>query len=181
MGYRLHMYLYTLQDAKQFPMKLPTAVVKLNHNCGSNCCFYRTITCVGLCGEKLLFGENTVLMHKYIATCIGVQRDISFERCSCTSEAQIILRAGFFPATAAHPRLAFSLELLDLLEALLLQCQVAIQDSIVAALHYLHRPYADHTLVVLVLTLHKLIILFFQTYRSLYPVLVDCFEEYRLV
>ena len=53
---------------------------------------------------------------------------------------------GFFPATATKPRLAFALELLDLLEALLLECQVAVSDF-VSALHYLHNLYADHTLV----------------------------------
>ena len=91
-------------------------------------------------------------MHLYI----GIQRDVSFERCPCTSETQTLLQAGFFPATATRPRLAFALELLDLLEALLLECQVAVQDF-VAALHYLHKPYADHTLVVHTYTffLHK--------------------------
>lgn len=81
-------------------------------------------------------------------TCVlGIQRDVSFERCPCTSEAQSLLQAGFFPATATRPRLAFAIELLDLLEALLLECQVAVHDF-VSALHYLHSSYADHTLVV---------------------------------
>lgn len=80
-------------------------------------------------------------------TCIGIQHDVSFERCPCTSEAQTLLQAGFFPATATRPRLAFALELLDLLEALVLECQVALQDF-VSALHYLRSLYADHTLVV---------------------------------
>jgi len=61
--YKLHTYL-TLQDTKQFPMKLPTAIAKLNHNCGSSCYSYRTITCVGLCGKELLFGRNTILVYK---------------------------------------------------------------------------------------------------------------------
>ena len=89
-----------------------------------------------------------------MCTCIGIQRDISFEKCPCTSEAQTLLQAGFFPATATRPRLAFALELLDLLEALLLECQLAVQDF-VSALRYLHSPYADHTLVVHILALHK--------------------------
>ena len=35
-------------------------------------------------------------------------------------ESEALLLAGFFPATPRCPRLAFSLDLLDLLEALLL-------------------------------------------------------------
>lgn len=58
-------YLFSLQDTKQLPIKLPTAIAKLNHNCGSSYCSYRTITCVGLCGEELFFGRNTVLVYKY--------------------------------------------------------------------------------------------------------------------
>jgi len=81
-----------------------------------------------------------------VYTFIGIQCDVSFERCPCTSEAQTLLQAGFFPASATKPRLAFALELLDLLEALLLECQVAVSDF-VSALHYLHNLYADHTLV----------------------------------
>ena len=86
-------------------------------------------------------------------TCVGIQRDVSSEICPCTCEAQSLLQAGFFPATATRPRLAFAIELLDLLEALLLECQVAVHDF-VSALRYLHSSYADHILVVHILALH---------------------------
>ena len=92
--------------------------------------------------------------YKCILVYIGIQRDVSFERCTCTSEAQTLLQAGFFPATPSRPRLAFALELLDLLEALLLECQVAVQDF-VSALYYLHSSYADHTLVIHTVTFNK--------------------------
>ena len=49
--------------------------------------------------------------------------------CGCISESEALLLAGFFPATPRCPRLAFSL---DLLEALLLECQVAVQDFVAA-------------------------------------------------
>ena len=39
-----------------------------------------------------------------------------------------MVRARLWPATPKYPRLAFSFELLDLAEALLLECQVALKD-----------------------------------------------------
>ena len=39
-----------------------------------------------------------------------------------------MVRGHIWPATPKHPRLAFSFELLDLAEALVLQCQVSIKD-----------------------------------------------------
>ena len=86
-------------------------------------------------------------------TCVGIQRDVSFEICPCTSEAQSLLQAGFFPAIPTWPRLAFAIELLDLLEALQLECQVAVHDF-VSALRYLPSSYADHIMVVHILALH---------------------------
>ena len=83
-----------------------------------------------------------LLFYNYI----GIQRDICFQLCNCISESQALIRAGFFPATPEHPRLAFAVELLDLLEALLLECQVPVKDF-VAALQYLHGSFADHTKV----------------------------------
>jgi len=66
-----------------------------------------------------------------------VQRDICFESCECIDELQAIIRAGFFPASPKRPQLAFDIQLLDLLEALLLECQVAVKDFI-SAIKYLH-------------------------------------------
>lgn len=42
----------------------------------------------------------------------------------------------FFPATPKNPRLAFSFTLLDVMEAYMLECQVALKDF-VAALNFL--------------------------------------------
>ena len=56
------------------------------------------------------------------------------------------LWAGFFPASPKRPQVAFAVDLLDLLEALLLECQVAVQDF-VAALKYLHNFSAHKNIV----------------------------------
>ena len=39
-----------------------------------------------------------------------------------------MIRLGYFAATPDRPQLAFQFQLLDLLEALLLECQVAVKD-----------------------------------------------------
>ena len=47
---------------------------------------------------------------------------------ACESEAETLLQASLFPATPKHPQLAFTFDLLDWLEALMLECQVSAQD-----------------------------------------------------
>ena len=50
--------------------------------------------------------------------------------CCCESEMETLLHAGLFPATPKMPQLAFTVELLDWLEALMLECQVPSQDFV---------------------------------------------------
>ena len=59
---------------------------------------------------------------------LGSQRKIQFQFCSCYSEVvDTLIKLGYFTATPQHPQLAFQFQLLDLLEALLLECQVAVK------------------------------------------------------
>ena len=51
-------------------------------------------------------------------------------------EIDILIKYGFFPATPQRPKIAFQFQLLDLLETLVLECQLAIKDFI-TALNYL--------------------------------------------
>ena len=59
---------------------------------------------------------------------IGIHHKIKFHFCSCYNEAVTLIKLGFFPATPKQLEVAFQFQLLDLLEALLLECQVAIKD-----------------------------------------------------
>ena len=52
------------------------------------------------------------------------------EFCSCESEVETLLHAHLFPATPKQPQLAFIFQLMDWLEALMLECQVAVQDFV---------------------------------------------------
>ena len=52
--------------------------------------------------------------------------------CSCLSEIYILIGLQRFLATLKKPSLVFSFRLLDWLEAMTLECQVATQDYVTA-------------------------------------------------
>ncbi len=59
---------------------------------------------------------------------IGEEHNISFVSCSCEPLVVTMARARLWPSTPQRPHLAFTFELLDWAEALLLECQVALKD-----------------------------------------------------
>ena len=63
---------------------------------------------------------------------LGSYHLVSVRFCSCESEVETLLRAHLFPATPKQPQLAFCFKLFDWYEALLLECQVAVQDFVSA-------------------------------------------------
>ena len=48
--------------------------------------------------------------------------------CNCESIALTLAQAELWPATPTNPRCAFSFNMLNLVEALLLECQVSLKD-----------------------------------------------------
>ncbi len=52
--------------------------------------------------------------------------------CACESEVETLLKAHLFPATPKQPQLAFTFQLFDWLEVLMLECQIAVQDFVAA-------------------------------------------------
>ncbi len=67
---------------------------------------------------------KTFYCHNYT----GVTHKVRFLCCDCEPLAVTLSRAKLWPATPSNPRLAFSYGLLDLAEALLLECQVSLKD-----------------------------------------------------
>ena len=61
---------------------------------------------------------------------VGIPRSINFQFCSCESDCIKLIRLHYWPATSTKPQIAFDFHFLDWLEALLLECQVAVQDMI---------------------------------------------------
>ena len=60
--------------------------------------------------------------------CSGVEHNILLVCCQCEPTPLTMVRARLWPASPQHPRLAFSFDLLNWAEALLLECQVAVKD-----------------------------------------------------
>lgn len=67
-------------------------------------------------------------VHSSATFAIGIHRKVKFQFCACYNDTSTLIKLGFFPATPKRPEVAFQFQLLDLLEALLLECQVAIKD-----------------------------------------------------
>ena len=58
----------------------------------------------------------------------GAEHHIKFMHCQCEPLVVTMVRAQLWPSTTHHPHLAFTFELLDWAEVLLLECQVALKD-----------------------------------------------------
>ena len=59
---------------------------------------------------------------------IGEEHNVSFVYCSRESLVVTMISARLWPSAPKCPHLAFTFELLDLAEALLLECPVALKD-----------------------------------------------------
>lgn len=60
---------------------------------------------------------------------IGVPHTLSVMFCPCESDVVKLIKLNYWPATPTRPSITFSFSLLDWLEALLLECQVALHDA----------------------------------------------------
>lgn len=52
--------------------------------------------------------------------------------CGCEPDVVSLVKLRYWPATPSRPSIAFAFSMLDWLEALLLECQVPIQDFVYA-------------------------------------------------
>ena len=59
---------------------------------------------------------------------LGIPRNIEFPFCPCESNAVNLMKFRYWPGSPLNPTIAFSFDLMDMLTALLLECQVAVQD-----------------------------------------------------
>ena len=59
---------------------------------------------------------------------LGTEHKLQFTYCSCEPLPITMARANLWPASPSNPSYAFSFALLDWAEALLLECQVSLQD-----------------------------------------------------
>ena len=109
---------------------------------------------------------------------VGMELPINFKHCQCEMLPVALIRARLWPASPHSPVLCFSFELMDWVEALLLECQVALKNFCRAL--YFQCPYRLKQVGVMssICWLYKFMIIDAQR-RDIYAALIDSFEEYR--
>lgn len=135
-----HVEIFT--DSKlYFPLKMQRVLICKDHQC-SNGVHFRPVM---------------------IADTRGLQKEVHVQFCGCEPDFLRLLRFRLWGATPSKPELAFSINVMDLLHTLNLECQVAVKDFCDAL-----QTMADDVIV-------------FSNQRKLYPVIIDSLEEYRLL
>ncbi len=59
---------------------------------------------------------------------IGEECDVRLATCACEPLVSTLVKARLWPSASQRPHLAFTFELLDWIEALLLEAQVSLND-----------------------------------------------------
>ena len=93
---------------------------------------------IKLASCAMFFSITMSYITVYVSTNVGIPRKINFPFCACESDCVKLIRLHYWPATSSKPQIAFTFHFLDWLEALLLECQVAVQDM-TQAISYLIR------------------------------------------
>lgn len=76
----------------------------------------------------------------FITSCIaGLEHHIHLVCCDCEPVTTTMVRMGIWPASPHSPQLAYTFGLLDWVEALMMECQVALKDFCAAL--YFKCPY----------------------------------------
>ena len=75
-----------------------------------------------------------------------MEHDINFVHCNCEPLAVTLVRAQLWPATPHLPRLVFRFSLLDWIETLMVECQVALRDFCYAL--YFRCPYSASMVII---------------------------------
>lgn len=173
------LFMSVLQDDEKLYVPFPRKICIPSH-CGCTSTYYRDITCVD--GKGTCISIICLYMpyyYSFIYVLSGCFHCASVTFCACQSEATTLIHAGLFPATPKQPKLAFSFSLLDWFEALMLECQVSAQDF-VAAVDVLTDSYTMKVPHMHLMYSCSNLFLHVQTRKcNLYPVIIDCFEEYR--
>lgn len=80
-----------------------------------------------LCIDENGEGQNFSNARMLFST-VGVEHSIQIKSCGCEPLSSTLIRAHLWPATPQFPKRVFTFKLLDWMEALMLECQVALKD-----------------------------------------------------
>ena len=95
------------------------------------------LCCISEYGEIFIL-EPRQQSYVKLLICLGEEYSILFASCTCEPLVVTMIRARLWPSTPQRPQLAFTFELMDWAEALLLECQVSLRDFSKALLFKCH-------------------------------------------
>ena len=64
-----------------------------------------------------------------LATCTGYHYGVVISFCTCKGKVERLIELYLWPATPQSPRVAFTMELLDIVHAVMLECQVSLHHA----------------------------------------------------
>ena len=93
-------------------------------------CINVTVKHIGPLHVSILKVQSCICTHRnyHLLDKLGIPRKLRVAFCHCEPDIVTLIRLNYWPATPARPSIAFSFALLDWLQALLLECQVPVQD-----------------------------------------------------
>ena len=93
-------------------------------------CINVTVKHIGSLHVSILKVQSCICTHRnyHLLDKLGIPRKLRVAFCHCEPDIVTLIRLNYWPATPARPSIAFSFALLDWLQALLLECQVPVQD-----------------------------------------------------
>ena len=74
------------------------------------------------------YTENFSIHYYCLLHGVGIPRKLRVAFCHCEPDIVTLVQLNYWPATPSRPSIAFSFSLLDWLQALLLECQVPVQN-----------------------------------------------------
>ena len=138
-----------------------------------------TALMIMVCGCKLY---PIVCKSSYCILLEGMEHAMEFTYCNCEPLTMTLARAKLWPATPTNPHYAFSFSLFDLVESLLLECQVAFKDIcnalIFRAPFYNPKVHYIYCNILLVSKSYCTLRITFSK-RDFYSVMINSFEECR--
>lgn len=108
------------------PYQLNKSLKRLGHHCETT--YRKSVVCIDNVGMSI--NVNEMYCKHLLLILLGNQHTVLIIFCGCYSEIATLLYLKMFPATPVNPKLAFTFKFLDLLQSLLLECQVSVKDFV---------------------------------------------------
>lgn len=106
------------------PVMLMNVEIPLDHCCSTE--YKDKITIISLKG---LCNVVAIGICQYPVLVVGYHNGIVVSFCRCKTKVERLVELHLWPATPQSPRVAFTMELLDIIHAAMLECQVSLYHA----------------------------------------------------